>query len=530
MAFRRILSTAVRRRSAVAAAAAGNAREASTAVAAAPGVLAPDATAVRAPVMPYDRIAEAVNARLRRLEHPDPRFLRYASPVPSHADHMAILAAPETRVTTLPNGLRIATESSLAARTATVGVWIDAGSRYENEEAVGVAHFVEHMLFKGTGKRSAAQLELEIEDMGGHLNAYTSREQTTYYAKVLDKDVPRAMEVLSDILQNSNLDQARIEREREVILREMGEVEGQSEEVIFDHLHATAFQYTSLGRPILGSAENVKSITKEDLENYIATHYTAPRMVITAAGNVKHEDIVEQAKKLFNKLSTDPTTTNMLVAKQPASFTGSEVRIIDDDMPLAQFAVAFNGASWVDPDSVALMVMQSMLGSWNKSAGGGKHMGSELVQKAAINDIAESVMSFNMNYKDTGLFGVYAVAKADCLDDLAFAIMHEMSKLSYRVTEEDVIRARNQLKSSIQLHLDGSTAVVEDIGRQLLTYGRRIPTPELFARIDAVDASTVKRVANRFIFDQDVAIAAMGPIQGLPDYNWFRRRTYMLRY
>uniref|UniRef100_K4A8P9 Peptidase M16 N-terminal domain-containing protein n=1 Tax=Setaria italica TaxID=4555 RepID=K4A8P9_SETIT len=511
MAFRRILSTAVRRRSAVAAAAAGSAREASTAVAAGPGVLAPDATPVRAPVMPYDRIAEAVNARVRRLEHPDPRFLRYANPVPSHADHTAILAAPQTRVTTLSNGLRVATESSLAARTATVGVWIDAGSRYENEEAAGVAHFVEHMLFKGTGKRSAAQLEKEIEDMGGHLNAYTSREQTTYYAKVLDKDVPRAMEVLADILQNSNLDEARIEREREVILREMEE-------------------YTSLGRPILGSADNVRSITKEDLENYIATHYTAPRMVITAAGNVNHDDIVKQAEKLFTKLSTDPTTTSMLVAKEPASFTGSEVRIIDDDMPLAQFAVAFNGASWVDPDSVALMVMQSMLGSWNKNAGGGKHMGSELVQRAAINDIAESVMAFNTNYKDTGLFGVYAVAKADCLDDLAFAIMQEMSKLSYRVTEEDVIRARNQLKSSIQLHLDGSTAVVEDIGRQLLTYGRRIPAPELFARIDAVDASTVKRVANRFIFDQDVAIAAMGPIKGLPDYNWFRRRTYLLRY
>ncbi|XP_062210335.1 probable mitochondrial-processing peptidase subunit beta, mitochondrial [Phragmites australis] len=529
MAFGRILSAAVRHRSAIAAAA-GNARVASTAVAAGPGVITPDATPVRAPVMPYDRIAEAVNARIRRLEHPDPRFLRYASPVPAHADHTSILAAPETRVTTLPNGLRVATESSLAARTATVGVWIDAGSRYETEEAAGVAHFVEHMLFKGTGKLSAAQLEQEIEDMGGHLNAYTSREQTTYYAKVLDKDVPRALEVLADILQNSNLDQARIERERDVILREMEEVEGQSEEVIFDHLHATAFQYTSLGRPILGSADNVRSITKEDLEKYIATHYTASRMVITAAGAVKHEDIVEQATKLFSKLSTDPTTTSMLVAKEPASFTGSEVRIIDDDMALAQFAVAFNGASWLDPDSIALMVMQSMLGSWNKSVGGGKHMGSELVQRVAINDIAESVMAFNTNYKDTGLFGVYAVAKADCLDDLAFAIMHEMSKLSYRVTEEDVIRARNQLKSCIQLHLDGSTAVVEDIGRQLLIYGRRIPIPELFARIDAVDASTVKRVANRFIFDQDVAIAAMGPIQGLPDYNWFRRRTYMLRY
>ncbi|EAY89022.1 hypothetical protein OsI_10505 [Oryza sativa Indica Group] len=533
MAFRRLLSAAVRRRSAAAAAAAGpgNAREASTAVAAAgPGVIAPDAAPVRPPMMVYDRIAEAVNARLRRLEHPDPRFLRYASPVPAHADHTAILAAPETRVTTLPNGLRVATESSLASRTATVGVWIDAGSRYETEDSAGVAHFVEHMLFKGTGDRNAAQLEEEIENIGGHLNAYTSREQTTYYAKVLDKDVPRALNILADILQRSKLEESRIERERDVILREMEEVEGQYEEVIFDHLHATAFQYTSLGRPILGSAENVKSITQEDLQKYIETHYTAPRMVITAAGAVKHDDIVEMATKLFNDLPTDPTTTSMLVSTQPACFTGSEVRIIDDDMPLAQFAVAFNGASWVDPDSIALMVMQSMLGSWNKSAGGGKHMGSELVQRVAINDIAESIMAFNTNYKDTGLFGVYAVAKPDCLDDLAFAIMQEISKLSYRVTEEDVIRARNQLKSSIQLHLDGSTAVVEDIGRQLLIYGRRIPIPELFARIDAVDASTVKRVANRFIFDQDIAIAAMGPIQGLPDYNWFRRRTYMLRY
>jgi processing peptidase subunit beta len=225
MAFRRLLSAAVRRRSAAAAtAAAGTSREASTAVAAAPGAIAPEAAPIPAPVMIYDRISEAVNARVRRLEHPDPRFLRYASPVPAHADHSAILAAPETRVTTLENGLRVATESSLAARTATVGVWIDAGSRYEKEETAGVAHFVEHMLFKGTGTRSAGQLEKEIEDIGGHLNAYTSREQTTYYAKVLDKDVPRAMNILADILQNSKFDQERIENERNVILREMQEV------------------------------------------------------------------------------------------------------------------------------------------------------------------------------------------------------------------------------------------------------------------------------------------------------------------
>ncbi|KAI3968975.1 hypothetical protein MKX01_001452 [Papaver californicum] len=481
-------------------------------------------------VMIYDRLAEEAKSKIKKLENPGSRFLQYNSPHPVISDHSKILSAPETRVTTLENGLRIATESNLAASTATVGVWIDAGSRYECDETNGTAHFLEHMMFKGTEKRSYRALEEEIENMGGHLNAYTSREQTTYYAKVMDKNVPDALNILADILQNSCFSEDRITRERDVILREMEEVESQNEEVIFDHLHATAFQYSPLGRTILGPAANIKAITKKHLETYITNHYTSPRMVIAAAGNVKHDDIVNQVKKHFTKLSTDPTTTAELAEFEPAIFTGSEVRIIDDDVPLAQFAVAFSGASWTDPDSVALMVMQSMLGSWNKSAGGGKHMGSELAQRVGINDIAENMMAFNTNYKDIGLFGVYATCKPDCLDDLAYAIMYEVSKLSYRVSEADVTRARNQLKSSLLLHIDGTSPVAEDIGRQLLTYGRRIPFAELIARIDAVDASTVKRVANRFIFDKDIAIAAMGPIQKLPDYNWFRRRTYLNRY
>ncbi|PKA53676.1 putative mitochondrial-processing peptidase subunit beta [Apostasia shenzhenica] len=523
MAIRRLLSIAHRHRALPTARSASGSAIAAAADAPSPALRAP-------PVMIYDRLAEAVNTKIKRLDDPDLRFLRHASPHPSVVDHTEILSAPETRVTTLPNGLRIATESTLASSTATVGVWIDAGSRFETDETNGTAHFLEHMIFKGTADRTVRQLEEEIENMGGHLNAYTSREQTTYYAKVMQKGVPKALEILADILQNSSFDEARINRERDVILREMEEVEGQAEEVIFDHLHATAFQYTPLGRTILGSAQNIRTITKEHLKSYISTHYTSPRMVISAAGAVKHEEIVEQVKKLFTKFSVDSTTAAQLVAKEPAYFTGSEVRIIDDDLPLAQFSVAFAGASWTDPDSIPLMVMQSMLGSWNKNSGGGKHAGSELVQKIAISEVAESMMAFNTNYKDTGLFGVYAMCKADCVDDLAWAIMHEISKLSYRVSEEDVVRARNQLKSSLQLHIDGTSPVAEDIGRQLLTYGRRIPVAELFARIDAVGPSTIKRVANRFIFDQDIAVAAMGPIQKLPDYNWLRRRTYLLRY
>ncbi|RWW54159.1 hypothetical protein BHE74_00039271 [Ensete ventricosum] len=247
-------------------------RSASTSAAAALASLDRAPFPAKPPVMLYDRLSEAVRSKIKRLDDPDPRFLRYASPHAALADHTSILAAPETRVTTLPNGLRIATESTLASRTATVGVWINAGSRYETDETNGTAHFLEHMIFKGTELRTVRQLEEEIENMGGHLNAYTSREQTTYYAKVLDNDVPKALEILADILQNSCFDDKRIERERDVILREMEEVK-----------------------------------------------------VISAAGAVKHEVVVEQVEKLFTKLSNDPTTASQLVAKEPAIFTGSEV-------------------------------------------------------------------------------------------------------------------------------------------------------------------------------------------------------------
>ena len=268
-------------------------------------------------------------------------------------------------MTTLANGMRVATETTPHAETATVGVWIDAGSRYETAANNGTAHFLEHMAFKGTAKRTTAGLEEEIENMGGHLNAYTSREQTTYYAKVFKKDVSKAVDILSDILQNSSLEQAHVERERGVILREMEEVEKEVEEVLFDHLHATAFQHTGLGRTILGSAENVRNITRDDLAKYIKEHYTAPRMVLVGTGAVEHDDLVKLAESAFANVPTTGADVATLVKNDPAHFTGSDVRIRDDDMTTASFCVAFKGAPWNSPDAVPLMVMQAMLGSWD---------------------------------------------------------------------------------------------------------------------------------------------------------------------
>jgi processing peptidase subunit beta len=459
-------------------------------------------------------------------------FLKFATPVPQDYNHLQALGSvPETKVTTLDSGLRVASETTPFAETATIGVWIDAGSRYENNKNNGAAHFLEHMAFKGTKSRTSKQLEMEIENMGGHLNAYTSREMTCYFAKVFKKDVPKAVEILSDILQDSNLDADAIERERSVILREMQEVEAVTEEVVFDHLHATAFQYSPLGRTILGPAENIQSLTRDDLANYISTHYTAPRMVVAGAGAVEHDDLVKLAGKQFSGLSTDPTTAADLVAAEPSIFTGSDVRMRDPDAPTVNYAVAFKGASWTDPDSVPLMVMQALLGGWNKDMGNGAHSSSELAQKLALNNIANSYMAFNTNYHDTGLFGVYVTADKDMpIDQASWAVMRAISKLAYNVDPEQVTRAKNQLKSQLLFSQDGPSGIAEDIGRQMLAYGRRIPKAEMFARIDAVDADTVRGVADRFIYDQELAIAATGNTQFLTDYTWFRRRTYWLRY
>ena len=338
-------------------------------------------------------------------------FLRFGSPHAAAIDLAPALAAlPETKVTRLPSGLRVITEATPHAATATVGVWIDAGSRFETAATNGTAHFLEHMAFKGTAARSAAELEVAVEDMGGHLNAFTSREQTCYYAKVAGGHVAGAVEILADILLNARLAEAAIERERGVILREMQEVEGMPQEVLFDHLHATAFQRCALGRPILGPAANVRALTRAHLADYVRANYTAPRMVVVGAGAVDHAALVKEVEKRFAALPTEGPTAEALAAASPSTFTGSEVRIRDPEMDRVHAVVAFRGAAAAEADSVPLMVMQSMLGAWDASAPGGGDAGSKLAQTVAANGLAESFVAFNTNYRDTGLFGVYAVA------------------------------------------------------------------------------------------------------------------------
>lgn len=436
-----------------------------------------------------------------------------------------VMNAPLTEVTTLPSGLRVASEGG-HGETATVGVWIGAGSRYETAQNNGAAHFLEHMAFKGTSKRSQTELEMEIENMGGHLNAYTSREQTVYYAKVFSQDVPQALELLSDMLQHSVLDDDAITRERDVICREMEEVNKQTEEVIFDRLHETAFA-GGLGQTILGPVENIMSLQKSDLQAYINTHYTTPRMVVAGAGAIDHAQLVSLASDCFGNL---PTEVNPSAVLKPAAFIGSDLRIKNDELPLAHVALAFEGFSWTSGHSFPLLIMQTLLGQWERTSGAGHNMSSKLGQVIAEKELAHSFSTFNTCYHDTGLFGIYAVADKYKLNDLMWYTLEAMVRLVHKTTEEEVEVAKIQLKANMLMQLDGSSAVCEEIGRQMLTYGRRLTPAEIFARIDAVDANAVKQVADLVVNDKDHALAAMGPIHELPDYNFIRRRSFWTSY
>jgi processing peptidase subunit beta len=407
-------------------------------------------------------------------------------------------------------------------------VWIDTGSRFDQK--AGVAHFLEHLFFKGTAKRTRVQLETEIEDIGGHLNAYTSREHTVFFAKVFKKDVPQAMDILADILQNSTFNQDAVVRERDTILRESSEVDKNMEEVIYDKLHYTAYRGSSLGQTILGPEDNIKTMTAEDIKTYVDTHYTGPRMVICGAGAITHDQLHGLGEKLFTNIPSSPRN-GARVIQPPTEFIGSDYRQREDGSTVAHIALGFETCGHTDPDTVGLWILQGLLGSWNKTAStNGVFSSSRLVSAVASNQYANSISTFNTQYADTGLFGVYAVSEAVGLSDLMWSITGNITRLAYNVEPELLEEVKRQTWQSMLSQLDGSTPICEDIGRQVLSYGRRMQPAEIYNRIMSVDANGLRAVAKRFFYDRDHALAAIGPIWELPDYNWIRRRSYYLRF
>jgi len=442
----------------------------------------------------------------------------------------SLLGLPETRITRLDNGLRIATESNPKLKTATVGVWIDAGSRFETVSDNGTAHFLEHMSFKGTNKRTQKDIELLIENIGSNLNAYTSREQTVYYAKTLTKNISTSIEVLSDILQNSKFDYSAITRERDVILREYEEVQKMKDEVVFDELHKIAFPHSSLGFTILGPTENIKKITRDNIKSYISTNYTTDRMVIIGAGGVDHDELVELAKKLFSKIP-QPTNNKEIYDKfKNAKFVGGTA-LIKNEYPTNHVVLSVEGVGWSNPDYWALLVAQSIIGSWDRTLGAGDQVGSKLAKDISKNNLANSFMSFNTSYTDTGLFGVYFITEPGSdLYGACHSIIREWMRLcdEDNISEKEVLRSKNQLKTSLLLSLDGTTPIAEEIGRQMLIFNRRMSPLEVDRLIEQVDKKKIAEVSRKYFLNKELAVVGYGQV-GQLDKNAHKQLADLMK-
>jgi predicted Zn-dependent peptidase len=407
------------------------------------------------------------------------------------------------RLATLDNGLRIVTEAMPNLESATIGIWVDVGARHEPIGVHGVSHLLEHMAFKGTERRSAQAIAEEIEAVGGHLNAYTGREHTAYYARVLKQDVPLALDILADILGHSVFATDELERERQVVIQEIGQAEDTPDDIVFDFLQEAAYADQALGRTILGTAESVGGMRREALAGYMAGHYGAGAMVLAASGAVDHDAVVALARDLFGAFPRGAGNPF-----ERAAYRGGERREARD-LEQAHVTLGFEGVTYDDADFYPSQVYSTVLG-------GG--MSSRLFQEVREKrGLCYSVFSFGSSYVDTGLIGVYAGTGEAEVARLLPVILGEMEGLAGDAGEDETARARAQIKAGLLMGLESSSNRAEQLARQLLIFGRVLPVEEIVERIDAVDAAAVRRFADRVLRRAGPSLAALGPIETLDD-------------
>ncbi|HZH25558.1 MAG TPA: pitrilysin family protein [Azospirillaceae bacterium] len=414
------------------------------------------------------------------------------------------------RVTTLPSGLRVATDAMDTVETVSLGVWVGAGTRNEAPEVNGVAHLVEHMLFKGTARRSAFEISQTIEAVGGQLNAHTTREHTAYYAKVLREDAGLALDVIADMVQHSLLDPQELDRERTVILQELGQVDDTPDDIIFDRFAERAFPDQAVGRPVLGRPEIIANVPRDVVADYVRHSYTAPNTVVAAAGRIDHDWLVEQAGRLFTHLPGP----NGPLPDQPARYAGGDVRE-DRDLEQLHLVLGFEGVGYHHPDDYAASVLSTLLGGGMSS-----RLFHEVREKRGL---VYSIYSFVSPYADGGLFGIYAGCDPDQARELVPVVCAEVAKIADEMTEEEVLRAKAQLKAGMLMSLESTMSRAEQLGHQLLAFGRPIPTEEVLARIAAVDRATVAGAA-RAMLAKPPTVAAIGPLAGLESYERIAER------
>lgn len=406
-----------------------------------------------------------------------------------------------TEITKLDSGLTIVTDAMQQLRTASLGIWVGAGTRFEEPVENGISHLLEHMAFKGTARRSALAIAEEIENVGGDLNASTGLESTGYYARVLGEDVPLALDMLTDILTAPAFAGDELVREKGVILQEIGAANDAPEDHVYELFQKCAFPDQPIGRPILGTPETVKSQTPDSLRGYMTRHYRAPKMVVSAAGAVEHARVVEQIAK---QLSSLPTASPP-VAPLARYVGGAEIGA--RDLEQTHLVLGFQGRSFHAPEYYAMSIFANVLGGGSSS-----RLFQEVREKRGL---CYSVYAHHSGYSDTGLFAVYAGTDPNDSSDLMNVVSEQLYEAAEKTSAVEVARAKAMMKVGLLMALESSGARADQLARQLLFYGRIIPVDEIVRRIDAVTVEDVRTAGRSLITSSRPTFAGLGPRAGI---------------
>ena len=411
---------------------------------------------------------------------------------------------------TLSNGLRIVTEHMPGLESAALGLWVSAGGRHEAADQNGIAHFLEHMAFKGTTRRTALQIAEEIEDVGGYINAYTSREVTAYYARVLKDDVPLALDLIADIVLNPIFDPREIEVERGVILQEIGQAADTPDDIIFDWLQEVSYPGQPLGRTILGPAERVRAFGRADFDRFVASHYGPGQLILSAAGAVDHDQIVRLAEAAFGHLRAVPVPL-----ADPARFTGGERHEVKA-LEQAHFTLALEAPGYRSDDIHTAQIYASALGGGMSS-----RLFQEIREKRGL---CYTIYAQVGAYDDTGMLTIYAGTSGEDLPELVGLTIDELKRSAEDMTHAELARARAQMKAGLLMGLESPSSRAERLARLVAVWNRVPPLEETVAQIEAVTLAGLRDHAVGLVGAGKAAMALYGPVAGAPDLTAVRER------
>jgi predicted Zn-dependent peptidase len=407
----------------------------------------------------------------------------------------------------LPGGLRIVTESLPTVRSAAFGIWAGVGSRDEGPEHEGATHYLEHLLFKGTPRRTALEISAAMDAVGGELNAFTGKEYTCYYARVLDTDLPLAIDVLSDMVTSSLIEPKDVDAERGVILEEIAMNDDDPSDTVHEAFSAQLFGDTPLGRPILGTVESINAITREQIAEHYAAKYTPPDLVVAVAGNVVHAEVVEHVRRAFGDVLARDTgaapSPPRLPGPVPTTPAGTGVRLVPRGIEQANLVLGCAGLSRTDGQRFALGVLNAALGGGMSS-----RLFQEIREKRGL---AYSVYSFASQHSDSGMWATYIGCLPAKADEVLAICQEEIAKvISGGLTDAELDRGKGQLRGSLVLGLEEPSSRMSRIGKSELVYPRLEPVDEILTAIEAVSHDDVRRVAAE-VLAQPKVLAVVGP-------------------